>query len=756
MNETFTKLKNDGLKLLKNKKNIKASELLEKALTIQHEKEVEEALLEASYKAIWDSYGGKNYEKMERNANISINLLNKEEYKNPLRLAKSYNGLSIALYTLGKGRIEYNLKAKKIYDKLLSDESMSLYQKKIITKSKIYNDIGIIINLGLAGNIDEPTLLCEENIALCLKYDLTLELGVTYKVYGELLNYFDEFEKSLMYFREALRVLLPKKDNSSYRHHIGDIYLKVSANLLSRDEISKALASVDKAYPYLKDVGKNEYRFYSVRGSILEYYGELESASDYYTKAFDILLNLKTFLQTESNIDGFLRKEDRESTFKNAIRIQYKLGRIQKALELLEKYRGKEFIEKVLKGKTDALMGIPVGLLNERDRIEKEIASILNNRKLPGVNKSERLSKLEDELYFCEEKITKNKKVYKLFGKSINNELVNIYHKIKSRLETNQVVISYFYHTDGIHITVIRAKECISEFVEISNINLEEVLRNYLRYIRRFINVKSSMKILTYFQEQISQYLLEPIQEYLNDDEEVIIIPFEMLHLFPLHIIFLDKYPNLKLSFMSSLASLLYITPDYTKLNSICIFADPRNNLPNIKTEVETIPKFFDDGKVLFREDATKEAFMENWDKYDALHYSGHFRYKEDKPLYSYIECSDNEKITLSKIYELSSEKVSFLSLGGCSSGLLKIYKGEELTGMIKGFFYAGIKSILATLWDVEDKSASEFLITFYEQIQKHNGDKKRALSYTYNKMKEKYPHPFFYAPFILYEGFYH
>lgn len=753
MSDIFISLKSQGLELLNNKRNIKASEVLEQALTIQYDEDVEKALLEASYKAIWDSYGGKSFEKMERNANISINLLNKDKYKNRLKLAKSYNGLSIALYTLGKGRIEYNLKAKKIYDELLSNEDLSLYKKKNITKSKIYNDIGIIINLGLAGNIDEPTLLCEENIALCLKYRLTLELGVTYKVYGELLNYFDEFEKSLTYFREALRVLLPKKDNTSYSHHIGDIYLKVSANLLKRDEISKALASVDKAYPYLKDVGKNEYRFYSVRGRILEYYGELESASEYYIKAFDILLNLKTFLETESNIDGFLKKEDRDITFKNAIRIQYKLGEIRKALELLEKYRGKEFIEKVLKGKTEALMGIPVGLLNERNRIENEISSVLNNDKMPATQRSNVLSKLEDELYFCEEKITKTKKVYKLFGKSINNELADIHHKIKSRLNPNQTVISYFYHTDGIHITVIKKRKCVSEFVEISSNSLEEVLKNYLKYIRKFVNVKSSMKILSYFQEQISQYLLEPIQDYINDGEDVVIIPFGMLHLFPLHIIFLERFPGLNLSFMSSLASLLYITSENTGLESICIFADPRSNLPNIKSEVDIIPQFFNESRILFQEDATKEAFMDNWDKYDALHYSGHFRYKEDKPLYSYIECSENEKITLSKIYELSGDKVSFLSLGGCSSGLLKVYKGEELTGMIKGFFYAGIRSILATLWDVEDKSASEFLITFYEQIQKNNGNKKRALTYTHNKMKKKYSHPFFYAPFILYEG---
>ncbi len=756
MNEDFQKLKGKGLTNLKNRKYIKAVDYLEKALSIKYNEELSKSLAEASYKAIWEAYTSKKFEKMERAANLSISIYSKEESYNPLRLAKSYNGLSIALYTLGKPTIEHNLKAKDLYNDLLSKKELTLSKKKQILRSKVYNDIGIIMNIGFLGKLDEASLICEEDISLCIEYKINLELGVIYKVYAELLYFFDKKEESLSYFREALKVLLENKKDANYRHHIGDIYLKVSSHLLQDGDLETTLATVTKAAPYLNDVRKNEFRYYYIKAVIYEKYGELKKAKEHYLRAFDMLMGLRSSIETGSNIDGFLKKQEREMTFKKAININFKMDDYNKALELLEKYKGKEFIEKVLEGKRSVLLGIPVGLRNERNNIEKEIEITISDKKLNPEEKAIRISHLEDRLYYCEEKIAASKKVYKLFGESINIELKDIIYKIQDKLKPKQNIVSYFYHDNGIRITLIKKNKLVNKFVEIDKEDFEDILKNYIDLVRKYYSSnKSTLKIISYYHKRINEFLLKPIINNISYDIELIIIPFETLHIFPIHIFYLDAYPNINISYMSSIASILYIDPKKEKLNDICIYADPRSNLPSVKNEVNNIPKFFADSKILYKEEASKEAFLNNWDRYDAFHYSGHFRYKNNTPLYSYIECSNYEKITLSKIYELSSQKVSFLSLGGCSSGVSRIYKGEELTGMIRGFFYTGIKSILATLWDVEDRSASDFLVTFYERMQNYNGDKKKAFSQTYNLIKEKYKYIFFYAPFVLYEGLY-
>ncbi len=756
MVDNYQKLKEKGLDFLRKRKHIKAVDYLEKALSIDYNEELAKELAEASYKAIWEAYTSKKFEKMERAANLSISLFNKNEFYDQLKLAKSYNGLSIALYTLGKPTIEHNLKAQNLYNELLSNSVLTNSKKKQILRSKIYNDIGIIMNLGFQGKLDETSIICEENIALCNEYNITLELGVMYKVYAELLFFFDKRDESLSYFREALKVLLKHKTDTNYRHHIGDIYLKVSSHFLQENNLEKALNTVTKAVPYLKDVRKNEFRFYYVKAVIYEQYNELDKAKEYYLKAFNMLMSLRSSIETSTNIDGFLKKQEREMTFKNAININFKINDNSKALELLEKYKGKEFIERVLEGKRSVLLGIPVGLKDERNNIEKEIEIVLNDNTIPQEQKALKIANLEDRLYYCEEKIAASKKVYKLYGESINIELKDIIHKLQNKLKPKQTIVSYFYHDGGIRITLIKKNNIYSEFVDIRIKDFEYILKNYINLVRKYYsNNKSTNKIISFYHNKIYDFLLKPIINHLSDDMEVIIVPFESLHLFPLHIFYLDNFPDIKLSYMSSIASILYIEPEKRTLNDICIFADPRSNLPSVKNEVNSIPEFFNNSKILYKDHASKEAFLENWDKFDAFHYSGHFRYRNDTPLYSYIECSNYEKISLSKIYELSSKKVSFLSLGGCSSGLSRVYKGEELTGMIRGFFYAGITSILATLWDVEDRSASDFLITFYKYMQEFNGNKKRAFSLSYKLMREKYKHIFFYAPFVIYEGLY-
>jgi CHAT domain-containing protein len=55
--------------------------------------------------------------------------------------------------------------------------------------------------------------------------------------------------------------------------------------------------------------------------------------------------------------------------------------------------------------------------------------------------------------------------------------------------------------------------------------------------------------------------------------------------------------------------------------------------------------------------------------------------------------------------------------LAACSSGLGEMLDGEELVGMSRGFLYAGARSLLVTLWDVEDRASAEFMEAFYREL---------------------------------------
>jgi CHAT domain-containing protein len=89
--------------------------------------------------------------------------------------------------------------------------------------------------------------------------------------------------------------------------------------------------------------------------------------------------------------------------------------------------------------------------------------------------------------------------------------------------------------------------------------------------------------------------------------------------------------------------------------------------------------------------------------------------------------------------------------LSACKSAQGKIQNGEGVYGLQRALRIAGAKSVLLSLWDVDDKVGREFMVLFYE---KWLGGMTRASAFraTQLAIREKHPLPFYWAGFILME----
>jgi len=52
--------------------------------------------------------------------------------------------------------------------------------------------------------------------------------------------------------------------------------------------------------------------------------------------------------------------------------------------------------------------------------------------------------------------------------------------------------------------------------------------------------------------------------------------------------------------------------------------------------------------------------------------------------------------------------------LSACRTALGKELRGEGLIGLTRGFFYAGAPAVVASLWDVRDRSTAELMTRCY------------------------------------------
>lgn len=97
---------------------------------------------------------------------------------------------------------------------------------------------------------------------------------------------------------------------------------------------------------------------------------------------------------------------------------------------------------------------------------------------------------------------------------------------------------------------------------------------------------------------------------------------------------------------------------------------------------------------------------------------------------------------------ELSAELVV---LSACDSGLGREVRGEGLVGLSRGFLYAGARSLVVSLWRVEDESTAELMVRFYGHLQS-SGDRAEALRAAKLEMVARpgFAHPTAWASFIL------
>ncbi len=111
---------------------------------------------------------------------------------------------------------------------------------------------------------------------------------------------------------------------------------------------------------------------------------------------------------------------------------------------------------------------------------------------------------------------------------------------------------------------------------------------------------------------------------------------------------------------------------------------------------------------------ATRQAFIAAMGQAGILHLSTHAygAYDGKQP---YIALADSS-IFLTDLYhwDIPAELVV---LSACQSNIGRLARGEGVLGLGRGFFYAGANSIVASLWNLNDQSASQIISAFYASL---------------------------------------
>lgn len=108
--------------------------------------------------------------------------------------------------------------------------------------------------------------------------------------------------------------------------------------------------------------------------------------------------------------------------------------------------------------------------------------------------------------------------------------------------------------------------------------------------------------------------------------------------------------------------------------------------------------------------------------------------------------------LQLHDIYNLNLSQTQLVVLSACRTGLGKDVKGEGLVGLTRGFMYAGSKSVIASLWKVDDRATAELMKYFYQGMFAEGLTPAAALRKAKESMwrQPRWRAPFFWAAFVL------
>jgi len=132
------------------------------------------------------------------------------------------------------------------------------------------------------------------------------------------------------------------------------------------------------------------------------------------------------------------------------------------------------------------------------------------------------------------------------------------------------------------------------------------------------------------------------------------------------------------------------------------------------------------------------------------IHIATHGLFRRDSPMFSSIELG-NGPVSLIDLYELDLS-AELVTLSGCSTGVNAVIGGDEVVGLVRGLLYSGARAVLLTLWDAYDSSTAAFMKTFYGAFGDQTS-KSEAFQRAMQALRREYPHPFYWAPFILVGG---